>query len=74
MLTSMQSAWAGLSRKDKRQTCAAYRVDPRGLVAASVDTIWADETQREGLTRPEWRRVIRGYLAWACSGPGTTPR
>ena len=74
ILTSMQSAWTDLSRKDQRRTCAAYRLDARELVTSSVASIWADEDNRAGLTRAEWRRVIRQYLAWACSGPGTTPR
>lgn len=74
MLTSMQSAWTDLSRKEQRRTCAAYRLDPKELVASSVASIWANEATRAGLTRAEWRRVIRQYLAWACSGPGQTPR
>lgn len=74
LLTALQSAWRDLTRKEQHTTCAGYRQLPAVVIASSVDSVWAMTDMRDNMTRKGWRRVVRQYLAWACSGPGTTPR
>lgn len=73
-LAALQTAWPELSAKERRTVCKAYRIAPRALIRASVDRSLNEPGARELLDRPAWKRVITAYLAWACSGPGTTPR
>ena len=73
-LAAMKKAWADLPAKSQKTTCYAYRIAPGELIKKSVTAAMQDPVSREALSKPEWRRVITDYLAWACSGPGTTPR
>jgi hypothetical protein len=73
-LSALKTAWDDLSAKEQRTVCKAYRIAPRALIRASVDRSMSEPAARELLDRPAWKRVITAYLAWACSGSGTTPR
>lgn len=73
-LSAMQEAWKGLPRASQRTTCFAYRAAPKVLITKSVTAAREDSTTREALSKAALRRVITSYLAWACAGPGTTPR
>lgn len=70
----MKDAWSGLSNKERRTVCKAYRLAPRVLIRDSVDGSLSEPDARDLLNRAGWTRVITAYLAWACSGAGTTPR
>jgi hypothetical protein len=73
-LTAMKDAWAAQDESVMKTTCKAYRIAPGALVSESLKAVMKDPASREALSRPAWKRVIVKYLAWACSGPGTTPR
>ena len=73
-LAAMKQAWAQQDAKTQKTTCYAYRIAPTKLVNQSLVNALKDPTAQQALSRAEWRRVIVAYLAWACSGPGTTPR
>ena len=73
-LAAMKKVWNTQSTKTHNTTCLAYRVAPQKLIDQSVANTMKDPSSKNALTRTEWRSVITDYLAWACSGPGTTPR
>ena len=73
-LAAMKEAWTHQPAKTQTTTCVAYRVAPKQLVSQSLTATLKDPASKAALSKAEWRRVITAYLAWACSGPGTTPR
>lgn len=73
-LAAMKDVWKDQPVKTQTTTCVAYRAAPRELVRQSLAAVIKDPASKNALTRAEWRRVIKAYLTWACSGPGTTPR
>jgi hypothetical protein len=73
-LAAMKQVWKTQPAKTQKTTCYAYRIAPKQLINQSVTASIADPDAAAALTRPAWKRVITDYLAWACSGPGTTPR
>lgn len=73
-LAGMKQDWKAQKSKVQRTTCFAYRTAPKALINTSIEAARTDTTSADELSKPAWRRVIKAYLAWACSGPGTTPR
>lgn len=73
-LSAMKDVWSTLTPKVHRTTCYAYRISPTSLITQSVANALKDPVAANALSRRAWRGVITDYLAWACSGPGTTPR
>lgn len=73
-LAAMKDTWKSQPVKTQKTTCLAYKVAPRQLVSQSLDATIKDPASKRALTKAQWRRVIKAYLTWACSGAGATPR
>jgi hypothetical protein len=73
-LSSMKDAFWNQPRSERKLICKAYRIAPQQLIAASVTSAMKDPASPKSISRAGWKRVITKYVAWACSGPGTTPR
>ena len=73
-LDKLKASWNDRTPKEQRRTCLAYRDDAGQLVALTVDRVWTKAANRDALRKREWRTVLTTYLAWACSGPDSTPR
>ncbi len=73
-LAAMKTAWKAQPAKTQNTTCKAYRIAPKVLINRSVAASLENADAAAALNKPAWKRVITDYLAWACSGPGTTPR
>lgn len=73
-LAAMKDVWSTQKPKVQKTTCFAYRTAPKELISKSVTAALRDPASAQALSKPAWRRVITAYLAWACSGPGSTPR
>lgn len=73
-LAAMKTAWRTQPAKTQNTTCKAYRIAPKVLINRSVAASLQNPDAAAALNKPAWKRVITDYLAWACSGPGTTPR
>lgn len=73
-LSALKQQWAKQSVTVQKATCGGYKASPSSVISLSVAEIWKNPASRQALTKPAWKRVITKYLAWSCSGPGTTPR
>lgn len=73
-LAAMKDAWKAQPVVAQTTTCVAYEAAPAQLVSQSIAQVIKDPASKRALTKAEWRRVIKAYLKWACSGAGTTPR
>lgn len=73
-LSALKREWRATSDSKQNLTCTAYKVAPEMLITKSVEGIRENNAARRALSKTAWTRVITRYLAWACSGPGTTPR
>lgn len=73
-LAALKKEWVNQSQSNRVATCTGYKLSPTGFVSLTVNEVWKNPTLRETLTKPSLKRVITKWLAWACSGPGTTPR
>jgi len=73
-LAAVKQAWQTSPRADKIKTCQGYKANPSLMITLSVAQITKDPAVAKVLPKAGWKRVITKYLAWACSGPGKTPR
>ncbi len=73
-LAAMKDAWKALPSASQKTTCVAYQLAPHKLVNQSLARILKNPESQAALSKPAWRRVVTKYVAWACSGPGSTPR
>ena len=73
-LAALKKEWVNQSQANRVATCTGYKLSPTGFVGLTVNEVWQNPTLRETLTKPSLKRVITKWLAWACSGPGSTPR
>lgn len=73
-LAALKREWRDEPANKQNLTCSAYRLAPDLLITKSVEGIRDHAAARQALSKAAWTRVITKYLAWACSGPGTTPR
>lgn len=72
--SALKREWRNEPVSKQNLTCSAYKLAPDLLITKSVEGIREHAAARQALSKAEWTRVITKYLAWACSGPGTTPR
>ena len=73
-LGALKKEWVKQAATSQTATCMGYKASPTAVITLSIAEIWKNAASRQALTKPAWKRVITKYLAWACSGPGTTPR
>jgi hypothetical protein len=73
-LATLKSTWSTQPIAARRATCQVYGIDRGAVIRTGVATMMASPTARRGMTSAGWTRVLTKYYAWACSGPGHTPR
>jgi hypothetical protein len=73
-LAALKQEWPKQAATSQQTTCSGYKTNATAVITLSVNQIWKNAASRQALSKPAWKRVITKYLAWACSGPGTTPR
>jgi len=73
-LSALKQAWPQSSRANQVATCAGYRASAPLTISGVVTQLSKDSRISSVFNKPALKRIITKYLAWACSGPGTTPR
>ena len=74
LLSAFKQTWPKTSRSTQATLCMGYKVSPSLIINSLVSQTAKNATISAAVTKPGIKRVVTKYLAWACSGPGTTPR
>ncbi len=74
LLASLKNEWKLFTVTEQTDICSAYRITPALLVSQTAAEAFKDPAVKSAVTKAEFRRAVKAFYKWSCSGAGTTPR